>query len=254
MELSLITVYRRRVAHLETLLRWWQQAFHQYPQYEWIVIEADTQPSPNLAQKLLQSCRVRYHFLPNTGMLHKTRALNLGLQLARGQYVAPLDVDLIPVGDTLAHHHHLATLSDQLLITGYRLMSPQADLEMHQLSEAIAQATIAPEDQPTALRKHLLGGEKFGVMPFFRRQRLVDIQGWDEVYIGWGAEDQDLIERYLSNDGSLCRSPHLVYLHLHHEAEPQWCEASVIAANRQHYYQKRQLRAVSPQIEGGYVK
>lgn len=238
MDVSLVTVYRRRNLHLQTLRRWWQQFRPQHPHYEWIVIEADSQPSPGLAEALQQQ-HIQYHFLPNSGTLHKTRALNLGLQLAQGKYVAPLDVDLVPMGDTLVHHHHLAALSDQLLMTGYRLMSQHTDLGMHQLAEAIAQATVAPEDQPTALRKHLLQGEKFGVMPFFRRQRLVDIQGWDEAFVGWGAEDQDLIERYLGDTGALCRSPELVYLHLHHDADPQWSETAIIAANRQHYYQKR---------------
>ncbi|MEM0980878.1 MAG: glycosyltransferase family 2 protein [Cyanobacteria bacterium P01_H01_bin.58] len=241
MDVSLVTVYRRRNAHRQTLQRWWQQFWPHHPGYEWIVIEADSHSSPGLAEALQQQ-HIQYHFLPNDGTLHKTRALNLGLQRAQGQYVVPFDVDLIPIGDTLVHHHHLATLSEQLLMTGYRLMSQHTDLAMPQLAEAIAKATVAPEDQPTALRKHLLQGEKFGVMPFFRRQRLIDIQGWDEAFVGWGAEDQDLIERYLGETCSLCRSPELVYLHLHHEADPQWSEAATIAANRQHYYQKRSLQ------------
>ena len=94
----------------------------------------------------------------------------------------------------------------------------------------------------------ILRGEKFGVMPFFCRQRLLDIQGWDEAFIGWGAEDQDLIERYLGQGRTLCRSPRLVYLHLHHEAEPQWREAETVASNRQTYYQKRQ-EPISPSPE-----
>ncbi len=239
MELSLVTIYRRRAHHLKTLLQWWQHHAGYHAHYEWIVVEADTRPTPGLVQ-ILQQHQVRYDFLPNCGTLHKTRALNRGLQLAQGRYTAPLDVDLIPYGETLACHHHLATLSEELLITGYRLMSPQTDLDVTQLPQAIEQAAIAPEDQPTALRKHLLRGEKFGVMPFFCRQRLLDIQGWDEAFVGWGAEDQDLIERYLGQRRTLCRSPHLVYLHLHHDAEPQWREAETVASNRQTYYQKRQ--------------
>lgn len=242
MDLSLVTVYRRRIDHLQTLLRWWQQFSPHHSGYEWMVVEADSHPSPGLAQTLQQH-HIQYQFLPNRGTLHKTRALNLGLHLAQGRYVAPLDVDLIPIGDTLVRHHHLATVSDQLLITGYRLMSPSRSLTMHQLPEALEQATVAPEDQPTALRKHLLHGEKFGVMPFFHRQHLIEVQGWDEAFIGWGAEDQDVIERYLGEAGSLCRSPNLVYLHLHHDGDMQWSEPDIIAANRHLYYQKRQLQS-----------
>jgi hypothetical protein len=141
----------------------------------------------------------------------------------------------------LTRHYHLATLPGEFLVTGYRLMSDSPYLEIHQIPEALERSAIAPEDQPTALRKHLMGGEKFGVMPFFNRQRLLSLQGWDETFIGWGAEDQDLIERYLGTGVSLCRSPHLVYLHLQHGADPQWCEAETVVANRRHYYQKQRL-------------
>jgi hypothetical protein len=238
MHLSLITIYRRRQPHLDTQLTWWQHLHPTLPACEWIVIEADTTPSPGLAQQLHHH-QAHYAFLPNPGTLHKTKALNLGLHLAQGDYLAPLDVDLIPIGTTLADHLHLATLSPQLLITGYRLMAATPSLDFDQMPQALEQSAIAPEDQPTALRKHLLHGEKFGVMPYFDRQRLLEIHGWDEAYIGWGAEDQDLIERYLGTSRYLCRSPHLVYLHLHHNAEPHWREDTIVATNRQTYYQKR---------------
>ncbi|MEY3299251.1 MAG: hypothetical protein RLZZ597_2511, partial [Cyanobacteriota bacterium] len=153
-------------------------------------------------------------------------------------YLTPLDVDLIPLGNTLADHLHLATLSPQILVTGYRLMAATVTVDLDQISTALETATTAPEDQPSALRKHLIQVEKFGVLPYFQRQRLLDIQGWDESYVGWGAEDQDLIERYLADGRYLLRSPQLVYLHLHHDADPHWREDDLIAANRRHYYSR----------------
>ncbi len=244
--LSLVTVYRQRRPHLQTQRTWWEQQRPHLPTCEWIVIEADAAPTPGLAEAIAQ-VQGRYAFLPNSGTLHKTKALNLGLSLATGDYLTPLDVDLIPLGTTLTHHLQLATLSPQVLMTGYRLMATTATLTVETLAEpegegwaaVLAAATIAPEDQPSALRKHLLQGEKFGVLPFFRCDRLRAIGGWDEAFVGWGAEDQDVIERYLGSTGYLCRSPQLVYLHLHHDADPHWREASIVAANRQTYYGKR---------------
>jgi hypothetical protein len=244
MSLSLVTIYRRRLPHLETQLAWWQQVRASLSDCEWIVIEADTTPTPELAARL-SVVGATYRFLPNSGVLHKTQALNLGLTLAQGDYLAPWDVDLLPIGSTLVQHLRLARLSPDVLMTGYRLMAeaPTLDLQegLEAITVALTSATIAPEDQPSALRKHLLQGEKFGVMPFFQRQHLQAIHGWDEAFVGWGAEDQDLIERYLGTTGLLCRSPQLVYLHLHHEADPQWREETCVEANRQLYYQKRAL-------------
>ena len=238
MDLSLLTIYRNRPAHLQTLLGWWQQQRLQVAQAELIVLEMVQTPTPGLAN-WVQDSHAHYVHIACSGILHKTRGLNLGLKLAQGQYVAPLDVDLQPWRQTLADHLSLALNSPQLLVCGHRLMLPVETAAAETLPQWVAQAAIAPEDQPTALRKHLLHGEKFGVMPFFERQRLLEIGGWDEAFVGWGAEDQDVIERYLANNRYLCRCPHLVYLHWHHSAESQWHSPEIVAANRQHYYTKR---------------
>lgn len=238
MDLSLLTIYRNRPNHLKTLLSWWEQQRLQAAKRELILIEMDQQPTPDLAGWAKES-QIRYLHVTCGEPLHKTRGLNLGLSLARGKVIAPLDVDLQPWQQTLANHLTLTLSSPHLLITGYRLMLPLAAATPEALPALVAQAAIAPEDQPTALRKHLLHGEKFGVMPFFERQRLLDIGGWDEAFVGWGAEDQDVIERYLADGRHLCRCPHLVYLHWHHTVDERWQSAAIVEANRRHYYAKR---------------
>ena len=195
MQLTLITPYRDRRQHLTNQLAWWQNCSLQQS-VEWIVVEVTAEPTVQL-QAILKSYGVRYAHSPCKGAFHKTKALNLGLHSARGTLVAAFDVDLIPLGDTLARHCWLALRSPDLLITGYRLMAQTETVDLAHLSAAVSAATLGPEDQPSALRKYLLKGEQFGVMPLLWRDRLLSIQGWDETYIGWGAEDQDLIERYL---------------------------------------------------------
>lgn len=102
----------------------------------------------------------------------------------------------------------------------------------------MAQASLGPEDQPSALRKHLLGGERFGVMPLFWRDRLQTLGGWDEAFVGWGAEDQALIEHYLTPQQALCRCPELIYLHLHHGPAAGWNEPDLTQKNRDYYYRR----------------
>lgn len=238
MKLSLITAYRDRAKHMANQLAWWES--YGYKQdLEWIVIEISACPSPDLSQQLQQH-QVRYFHLPCDGPFHKTSALNLGLQHAQGQLLAAFDVDLIPVGDTLKRHCWLAERSPHFLVTGYRLMASAETIELTQLETVLAQASTGPEDRETALRKHLLHGERFGVLPLFRRDRLLAIGGWDETFVGWGAEDQDLIERYLTPEQALCRCPDLLYLHLHHEPAAGWNSAELTKQNRAHYYQSRQ--------------
>jgi predicted glycosyltransferase involved in capsule biosynthesis len=238
MRLSLITPYRDRDSHLTNQLAWWAQYEHKQ-NLEWIVVDLTSNPDQALQQSLQQH-QVKYLSLPCADAFHKTKALNLGLAQAQGDWIAAFDVDLIPLGETLARHCWLAQQSPQLLVTGYRLMSPTETVAITEIEQMLAQTSLGPEDQPTALRKYLLKGERFGVMPLFRRDRLLAINGWDETFIGWGAEDQDLIERYLMPQQSLCRCPDLVYLHLKHGASDGWNCETLTAKNRAHYYCKQQ--------------
>jgi len=239
MKLSLIVTYRQRQAHLKTQITWWRKQFEQgiFQHCEVLLIEVDEQPSLEV-ENLIADLPIQYIHCHCPGIFHKTKALNLGLSIAKGQWIAPFDVDLIPVGNTLLRQLELAIQSPKLLVTGYRLMSPLETLDIDTITATLEDCTIAPEDMPTALWKHLICKEKFGVVPFFRREHLNQIGGWNERFVGWGAEDQDLIERYLQSGYALCRCPELTYIHLFHNREPQWSESSLVDENRNYYYRK----------------
>ena len=80
--------------------------------------------------------------------------------------------------------------------------------------------------------------EKFGVCPIFLKQRLLDIGGWDEGFVGWGAEDQDIIDRYCKDDIHLARFASLTYVHLHHDVTPGWNDREFVEKNRGLYFKK----------------
>jgi hypothetical protein len=243
MRLSLIVIYRNREHHLRSQISWWksQTANVDLSDCELIIIEADKNSSPWIHQEIYNTS-IQYCHLYGDRVLHKTKALNLGLRLSQGLHIAPFDVDLIPLENTLQKHLGLAELSPYFLVTGYRLMSKVESVAPETFAQALKGSSIAPEDMPTALYKHLIHGERFGVLPMFKRDRLLSIGGWDETFVGWGAEDQDLIERYLQDDLFLCRCPNLVYLHLHHDPQLKWHESSLIEKNRAYYYHKKAQR------------
>ncbi len=246
MRLTLITPYRDRLNHLNNQLTWWKNSAASLF-VEWIVVEVTAEPSDDLKQQLSQH-QIRYLHLPCSGDFHKTKALNLGLAAASSPFATAFDVDLIPLEETLARHCQLAEQSPHLLVTGYRLMAPTETVDLGKgLARSLEQATLGPEDQPSALRKHLLNKERFGVMPLFSRDRLLNIGGWDDTYIGWGAEDQDLMERYLApsdwgRSPTFCRCPELLYLHLHHGPAKGWNSEALTQRNRAHYYQSKRRR------------
>jgi predicted glycosyltransferase involved in capsule biosynthesis len=241
-DLSLIVTYRARETHLRTQIAWWKKQVDKeiFSLCEVIIVEVDESPSAWIKSEIF-GINFKYIFLEKGGAFHKTKALNLGLSKSQGKFVVPFDVDLIPIKDTLFKHLQMAQLSAKLLMTGYRVMSELETID--DISTVLENTAVAPEDKPTALWKHLIRQERFGVLPFFERQRLLEINGWDERFIGWGGEDQDIIERYLADGRYLCRSPELVYLHLSHPPTKEWNDEFLVEANRKYYYAKMQARS-----------
>ena len=95
----------------------------------------------------------------------------------------------------------------------------------------------APEDCSGAVHKQLMQGERFMVCPAYNRLELLSIGGWDEKFVGWGCEDQDVLERYCKTTMRICaRSRDLLYLHFDHCDQTGWNEPELVKANRDRYY------------------
>lgn len=227
---SLIIPYRKRRIHFELFIQFIKPLLV-YECIEVIILESDSKPT---IQNELLELPIEYYYLESTDIkFHKSKILNIGLEHAAGSYIVPYDIDLIPLNNSLIKHLQMADISSELLITGYRLMLNENCLPTKQ-----SNFNTAPEDSYSALLKNLTTKEKFGVCPFFNKSRLEQINGWDEKFIGWGAEDQDLIQRYCSSGINLVRSPDLVYAHLPHGQSIGWNDANLTKKNRAYYYKK----------------
>lgn len=237
---SMLVPFRARTGHLAALrsaldseLANASSAFT----IEVIVVEADRRPTVSIHRDIPPNWN--YTFVETEGAFHKTQLLNTGLELSCSEFVVPYDVDLIPAPGVLARHIDIAARSHGFgVVTGYRLMSQMEQIRSRRdFAEAWAGATIAPEDQPTALAKYLRLPRKFGILPFFRSDVLRHIGGWDERFVGWGVEDEEVLGRYLAAGFHLLRCPQLVYLHQHHAKESQWSESDYVNSNRTYYDQ-----------------
>lgn len=237
MKLSLLLPLRGRIAQARAVLPMLAKSISLQTEIcEVIVVESAPQ---QIHEDLCRSLGIRYAFDSADGTFHKSRLLNIALSMADSDFVAPYDIDLLPLSSTAQKHLALASTHPQLLVTGFRLMSPH-ETPTSDLASMRQEGTLGPENNPSAIRKWLVNGERFGVVPHFRRDLLLEIGGWDENYVGWGAEDQDIIERYLAKGVDFILSPDLVYLHLHHPPDPAWSEDRCRAANMAHYYKVRE--------------
>jgi len=258
--LSLLTTYRgiARLPYLRLMLRWLDRLRReeQCTTFELLLIEGAG--SPTVAALAATYPWVRYDHLPQTGLFHKPPLLNRAAQLARGQFLMPFDLDLLPGAQVLARHLALAEASPRCLVAGYRVQLPALWAEEAELPEAAAlraglgiedEGVLGPEDNGRALRKYLLRGERFGVCPCIPAELYGAVGGMDEQFVGWGSDDQDLIEKLCAHGLTLVRAFDFIYFHLPHEHEKTWTDPELIAANRKLLAERRQARLAAQQPE-----
>jgi GT2 family glycosyltransferase len=247
-KLSLITPYRQRSAYLRLLLSrladiWKYDGF---TAFELILVEGDVQPS--VEHLCGQYEWVRYVYVELPGVFNRSLLINRGAAVAEGEYLMAYDVDLLPADGVLSNHLALATLSPFSLVAGYRLQLPEmlsepvVIPEVNRLLEESAHkkmSLICPEDGYSALVRYLLCGEKSGVCTCYPIKTFISAGGLDEEFVGWGAEDQDLIERLCDGGLALVRCYDLLYYHLPHEREHNWYDPELVEANRIRFDEKR---------------
>lgn len=204
---------------------------------ECLTIHESAYCTPSLVESLSIAGARSFFVNQECDQFHKTRLLNLLLARVNGKYVIPFDSDLLPLF-SIRKLVRLVISSPSLVLGGYRLMSGHLALDPCKPS-ALALPTSAPEDCTGAIYKQLARGESFLVCPAFQTNYLVDIGGWDERFIGWGCEDQDILERYQDRTGfTPARSSDLLYLHYDHPPSPGWNDDGLVQANRSYYYSR----------------
>ena len=239
-QLSLLTAYRGRPAHLRVMLQWLERVrtAEGFTDFELILVEGAREPAAaSLADRYDW---VVYQHRLMEGTFHKTALLNRAATLARGKFLMIYDVDWLPAEGVLAKHLDVAMASPACLVTGYRLQLPEmiGSDELPAASALLARMregdvdAICSEDDYGGFLSHVLLRNPFGIAPCFPRSVFKAIKGLDETFVGWGPEDEDVLERACREGLTLVRAPDLVYLHLPHEYETDWFNREVIDTNR----------------------
>lgn len=235
-DLSLLVAYRKRPLHLKCMLEWFAISSAVNAHIELIIVEYSLSPSITATK----GRNIKYFHVPGDGIFNKSKLLNIGLKNSSGKMVAAYDVDWVPVDLSFRRHLMLAEKSEDLLVAGHRLNYPEEYLNSAEIEQARYSTSVAKEDcSEKYLRMQLIEGQRFGILPLFSREILLETGAWDEAFEGWGGEDQDVIERYLGNSRYLVKCPDLLYIHLNHGKAEGWNDAALIEKNNALYYSKR---------------
>ncbi len=239
MKLSLIVAYRKRPQHLAVTLTWFKKTVELNHQIELILVESDE--NPEIDPLILKHPSIKYHFEKSEDVFNKSKLLNIGLKMSEGEFVIPYDIDNVPCDISFSTYFKLMNYNESFLFGGYRIMSKKRFVEYTEVNNEIPLCELSPEDSAEKfLKLQLTSNERFGIHPLFSKKIINEINGWDEKYEGWGAEDNDIIYRYLEHSGTLfMKSQDLIFLHQYHDKTPGWNEIFYTQNNLKYYYSKK---------------
>jgi len=164
-----------RLINLRRVIEW----VSNFSGVEIILVEQDKSPKiKNLSLK-----GVRYFFVKNENLpFNKSLTFNVGLKYATTDVIVFGDADIVMDPEQL--------INGIKLLSQYECVSPYnrvIDLKPEELSQSMGQwnQIDRPGRGETDIQKICLAG---GII-IFRKDAAYKIGGWDESFIGWGAED-----------------------------------------------------------------
>lgn len=176
----------------------------------------------------------------DTGTFHKARALNIGIKASSTRYICVTDADQIFQSNYFGAVYSLLTAKKSSFIvcnTHFIKDYPPGFV----LTDVVVQypelLTIA---KASGLR---IRGD--GCCQAVSRKWLMRVNGYDETYIGYGAEDSDLRLRAKFMGLHIASAFHSTsMIHLPHEKSGAYYSAANLSRNKQYYQMKTRTRQV----------
>jgi len=187
-----------------------------------IIIEQDSMPRIEkiIDSGLNRNYELEYKFInnPNT-FFNKCWAFNVGAKMANTEWLAFGDNDVIMDVQTLNDVIQSA-LNDYESFTPYETVFDLTPVETKKVKDEKHYTDI--KKKPSSIR----GGAPYGGGIFFIKSKsFFDIGAWDERFINWGAEDEDITHRikkslkFLSINKNAYQLQHGRTIHSTHQQE-----------------------------------
>ena len=222
--------HQDRLNNLQSILSYYSL---NYPEARFILVEDDSAHRKEFDQIKWPKGRTSFYFIPNNGFYYRTRALNYGIKKATTPIVVSLDTDcIVPklsfdrcvsslvTESTIAwpYNGYFIDTSHRLhkdfISSGYQyqfLFNKLPSFDKLELGVPLGDFLVRCTN---TIHKGV------GGIVIFNRERFLEIGGYNEKFICWGAEDNELFERCKILDHKLYRdeSPEAICFHLFHES------------------------------------
>ena len=184
-DLSVITLVKNRAAHLDRLLAGVDVS--KTAPREVIIVDMSDEPlTPRRLNVPISVVR-----LP-TSKLPLAAARNRGAAAASGRYLLFLDVDCIPQSGLIGAMREALVRNDHLICAEVRYLGPAARDLSRDAALFAASATHPHRRFPAqGMRAESNPGLFWSLLFGLRRETFMKLNGFDELYEGYGAEDTD---------------------------------------------------------------
>jgi hypothetical protein len=220
-DLSVVIPFRcdsaERLQNLRTILRYFTRFASGH---ELIVVENG--PS-SAAASLTEFSGVRYFFEENEGPFHRTRILNHGISdLANRRFVASYDADVLLYPPALEAAMERTRAGNHMVLPFSGVVFDVRGSTRTALIDSLDFVAVSPSDLPA--RRNVFGSGEIvrvrnssvGGAPIFDRRAFMECGGYNEKFISWGFEDNELIERFAKLGIVALRVAEFPLLHLAH--------------------------------------
>lgn len=191
-----------RLYNLQTILNYYSS---NVPNSNFILVEDGESHDVRFDKINWPKNRTSFFFMENPGVYHRTRALNYGFKHSKAPIVVSLDTDCVVSIDAFNKCKE-ALLKEHTIAWPYNGYFVDVSYKIHQdfvinaLNYEIFKKYLPPADQLKLgiLSEHVgvrcttttLPG--LGGIVMFNRERIMEIGGYNEKFIGWGAEDEEI--------------------------------------------------------------
>ena len=209
---SYILTYRSgndpaRRANLDAVLNW----LINFPQFEVIIVEQDRTPT---LQGALPLPDARIVFAHNPGPFNKSWGFNVGARIASTPILGFADADVIcaSVGEAAN-----AVAREIGAVNPYRRLIDLTEAESTEVRsgrfDLVPDRGVGGSMNRTGIQEHIVF---CGGIVFFQRNAFAHTGGWDERFVGWGAEDDAMTRKVQRARINAMELDSHVAIHLHH--------------------------------------
>jgi predicted glycosyltransferase involved in capsule biosynthesis len=218
-----------RLKNLQTILNYYS---NNLPDARFILVEDDSEHNKEFDKVLWPKKRTSFYFIKNNSYYYRTRALNYGIKKAKTSIVISLDTDcIVPMSSfskcidmlykdtTIAwpYNGYFIDVSNRLHEEFIKDNYNYDSIFKQMPNVNTMQLGCVYEDFSVRCTNTVYEG--VGGIVMFNRERFLDIGSYNEKFICWGAEDNELFTRCNILEHKKYRDTDInsICFHLHHK-------------------------------------